>query len=110
MRKPYVIKEEGQSKLFGDMRIDQVKRGDYKARSEDKIYMMDTFTGLVTKIEYPNMSGNRAKITIELQNGKRLSFFAPIDDYLKENVIIEAVGICKKKGLFYQFNCRRWIS
>lgn len=106
--KKETISEEPQ--LLGDMRTLQVKRNDIKYRFKDKIYVMSTFTGLVTKIEKINTLGNRAKITIELQNGKRLSFFATIDEYLKENAIIEVVGICEKQGKFYHFNCKRRIS
>lgn len=94
--------------LLGDCRTDRVKNGNYEHYYKGNCYIMDSFTGFVKDMQYlPQTRGNvtRAKLLMELKNGKRLSFFTWVDNTIKINTIIEAVGICLKEGLFYNFKC-----
>lgn len=94
--------------LLGDCRTDAVKKGNYEHYYKGNRYIMDSFTGFVKDIQYlPQTRGNvtRAKLLMELKNGKRLSFFTWVDHTIKINTIIEAVGICLKEGFFYNFKC-----
>lgn len=94
--------------LLGDCRTDLVKNENYKHYYKGNQYIMDSFTGFIKDIQYlPQTRGNttRAKLLMELKHGKRLSFFAWIDNTIKVNTVIEAVGICLKEGLFYNFKC-----
>lgn len=94
--------------LLGDCRTDPVKNKNYEQYHNGKRYVMDSFTGFVKDIQYlPQTKNNktRAKILIELKHGKRLSFFAWVDNTIKVNTVIEAVGICLKEGMFYNFKC-----
>lgn len=92
--------------IFGDMRTQQVQRGNYYKTYYGKQYIMDVFVGLVIDVGFYSIDTNRARVVIELQNGKRLAFFARIDNYIKIGTIIEAVGICTKKPTgFYNFRC-----
>ena len=94
--------------LLGDMRTEQVRNENYEKYYKGKRYVMDSFTGFVKEIKYlPQIKNNktRAKILMELKHGKRLSFFAWVDNTIKVNTVIEAVGICIKEGLFYNFKC-----
>lgn len=94
--------------LLGDCRTDLVKNQNYEQYHNGKRYVMDSFTGFVKEIQYlPQTKNNktRAKILMELKHGKRLSFFAWADNTIKVNTVIEAVGICLKEGMFYNFKC-----
>lgn len=94
--------------LLGDCRTDPVKNQNYEQYHNGKRYVMDSFTGFVKEIQYlPQTKNNktRAKILMELKHGKRLSFFAWADNTIKVNTVIEAVGICLKEGMFYNFKC-----
>lgn len=94
--------------LLGDCRTDLVKNQNYEQYHNGKRYVMDSFTGFVKEIQYlPQTKNNktRAKILMELKHGKRLSFFAWVDNTIKVNTVIEAVGICLKEGMFYNFKC-----
>ena len=87
--------------LLGDCRTDLVKNENYKHYYKGNQYIMDSFTGFIKDIQYlPQTRGNttRAKLLMELKHGKRLSFFAWIDNTIKVNTVIEAVGICLKEG------------
>lgn len=96
-----------QPTLLGDMRTQPVQRNDLRAMHNGNLYYMSQFNGLVTDLRIIDTNPRRARIVIELQDGKRLAFFADIDKYIKEGVIIEAVGICtKKESGFYDFRCR----
>ncbi len=96
-----------QPTLFGDMRTQMVQRGDLRAMHNGNIYYMSEFNGLIVDLRVIATNPRRARIVIELQDGKRLSFFADINEYIKEGVIIEAVGICiKEPSGFYEFRCR----
>lgn len=96
-----------QSTLLGDMRTQSVQRNDLRTMHNGNLYYMSQFNGLVTDLRIMGTNPRRARIVIGLQDGKKLAFFADIDKYIKEGVIIEAVGICtKKESGFYDFRCR----
>jgi len=103
------ILEVDESTVLGDIRTEQVKNGNYEVRYNGNLYRMTSFTGIITEIKYYSyFSGNRkrARIVMELRNGKRLSFFAWVDNYIKVNTLIEATGICIKQKGFYDFKCK----
>ena len=96
-----------QPTLLGDMRTQMVQRGDYRTMHNGCIYYMTSFVGLVIDIRIMDNNPKRARLVIELQDGKKLSFFAEINRHIKKNVIIEAIGICIKEDTgFYNFTCR----
>ena len=57
--------------IFGDMRTQQVQRGNYYKTYYGKQYIMDVFVGLVIDVGFYSIDTNRARVVIELQNGKR---------------------------------------
>ena len=92
--------------IIGDMRTQQVQHGNYITMFKGNCYFMTTFVGIVTEIRNVGINPSRARVVIELQDGKRLAFFANIDKYIKVNSIIEAIGVCiKNNNGFYDFNC-----
>lgn len=92
--------------IFGDMRTQQVQRGNYYKTYYGKKYLMDAFVGLVKEVRFYSTDRERARVLIELQKGKHLAFFARVDNNIKEGTIIEAVGICLKKPTgFFNFRC-----
>lgn len=100
-----------QPTLIGDMRTQMVQRGDYRTMHKGYVYYMTPFVGLVTDIRIMDNNPKRARLVIELQDGKKLAFFADINEYIKEGSIIEAVGICVKEDTgFYNFICRGGVK
>ena len=95
------------SPILGDMRTQQVKNGDIISTYKGNRYLMNTFVGVVTEIKNMGVNPSRARVVIQLQNGKRLSFFTNIDKYIKTGSIIEATGLCfKNDNGFYDFRCK----
>lgn len=106
------LPENNAMPIIGDKRTSSVKMGDYTTRYKGETYLMESFIGIVKKIKY--ISKDRARIVAIFKNGINLSFFAYIDSTIKENTLIECVGIVLKNGSFYDFKCkggcRRYIS
>lgn len=100
-------KSFSQPVLLGDMRTQMVQRGEYRTMHDGFLYYMTPFTGLVTEVRILDNSPRKARIVIELQDGKKLAFFSCIDEHMKENAVIEAIGICFREDTgFYKFYCR----
>lgn len=101
-------KSNEENPVFGDMRTQQVQRGDFRRIYSGKRYIMDVFVGIVKDVKtYTINYQNRARVVIELQSGKRLAFFVDVDDSIKKDTIIEVVGICLKDKStgFFRFRC-----